>query len=383
MATTAPNDPHSLFLCLMCLMGVGTLLPWNFFINASGYWMYKFRTVTNSSTLQPRTGLQLEEGKNVLQVEFTSYHAIAAMIPNTIFLLLNGLFGHRMRTTPRLLWSLTLVILLFTITLVLVLVNTDNNQSAFLFATLTIIVAINAFCAIYESALLGLAGAFPSRYMCAVLNGQGVSGVFTSAVTIGLLAFDGDPVSSAFYCFLLAIIFLLGSLVSTLVLTRSRFYKHYIKDPSLNPEQRPLLAGPAASPPISVVSVLTTIRVEAATVLMIFIVTLGLFPAITVLVEPVEEGEGAWRTTYFVPTCCFLIFNIGSFSGRFFSSRLPRVSSNLALLLATLRLLFLPLFLLCNLAPGERFFTPVLIHSDLAFCIFVLILAVSNGYLTR
>ena len=30
-------------------LAIGTLLPWNFFINVSDYWMYKFRTVRNSA----------------------------------------------------------------------------------------------------------------------------------------------------------------------------------------------------------------------------------------------------------------------------------------------------------------------------------------------
>lgn len=383
-----PADPHGLVLGLMYYMAVGTLLPWNFFINVSGYWMYKFRTVSNSSSptgsslLQTEAFLQLGGEKNQLQLDFTSDLAIAAMIPNVTFLILNGLFGHRFRTTPRLLWSLTLVVILFTATLVMVRVDTDQWQSGFLLLTLAIVVLINVFTAIFQGGLIGLAGAFPSRYMSAVLNGQGVGGVFAASINIALLAIGGDEVTSAFYCFLLAILFLAGSLVSTAVMTRSQFFKHYIKDPVTTPESAPLL-GSSAPPPISVMAVLRAIRVEAATVLVIYIVTLGVFPAITVLVEAVQEGDGAWQTTYFVPTCCFLLYNIGDFIGRALSTRVPHVSSTAALLLATLRLVFLPLFLLCNVAPGERLLTPVLIHSDLAYCTFMLVLAISNGYLTR
>ena len=92
----APRDPCKLVMAMFYYLAIGTLLPWNFFINVNGYWMYKFRTV-NSTTVDTVT-----DSKNKLQLEFTSDLAVAAMIPNVMFLILNGLFGHRFKTTPRL-----------------------------------------------------------------------------------------------------------------------------------------------------------------------------------------------------------------------------------------------------------------------------------------
>ena len=93
--TTAPRDPHNLVLVLFYYLAIGTLLPWNFFINVNGYWMHKFRTVNSTSMLN------VTDTKNELQLEFTSDLAVAAMVPNVLFLILNGLFGHRFKTTPR------------------------------------------------------------------------------------------------------------------------------------------------------------------------------------------------------------------------------------------------------------------------------------------
>ena len=72
----------------------------------------------------------------------------------------------------RLLVSLCLVVLLFTITLVLAKINTDLWQKEFLAVTLSTIVLINIFSAIFQGGLFGLAGCFPSKYMTAVLGGQ-------------------------------------------------------------------------------------------------------------------------------------------------------------------------------------------------------------------
>ena len=174
MSGTTPKDPYNFVLGLMYYLAIGTLLPWNFFINVNGYWMYKFRTIANNTTPSPFSNQSSLLGgvKNTLQLEFTSDLAIAAMVPNVTFLVLNGLFGHRFRTTPRLIWSLALVILLFTATLVLVKVDTDHWQDGFLMLSLAIVVLINIFTALFQGGLIGLAGAFPTRYMNAVMSGQ-------------------------------------------------------------------------------------------------------------------------------------------------------------------------------------------------------------------
>ena len=94
-----PPDPYNMVFILFYFLSIGTLLPWNFFITVNGYWMYKFRTV--DASLTSLSSNSTTDGKNDLQVEFTSDLAIASQIPNVTILILNGLFGHRFKTTPR------------------------------------------------------------------------------------------------------------------------------------------------------------------------------------------------------------------------------------------------------------------------------------------
>lgn len=42
----SPDDLYNLVYVIFFLMGIGSLLPWNFFITARDYWMYK---LSNSS----------------------------------------------------------------------------------------------------------------------------------------------------------------------------------------------------------------------------------------------------------------------------------------------------------------------------------------------
>lgn len=54
-----------------------------------------------------------------------------------------------------------------------------------------------------------------------------------------------------------------------------------------------------------------------------FTVTLGCFPAVTVLVVSTGAASGsAWTNVYFIPVVCFLLFNIGDWVGRIMAEKI-------------------------------------------------------------
>ena len=76
------------------------------------------------TTVAPETG---GYNPNDLQKAWGGYLAVASMVPNVTFLILNGLFGHKFRTQPRLIISLVFVILMFTFTSIMVQVCYINR----------------------------------------------------------------------------------------------------------------------------------------------------------------------------------------------------------------------------------------------------------------
>ena len=66
---------------------------------------------------------------------------------------------------------------------------------------------------------------------------------------------------------------------------------------------------------VNPLSILLRISFYAVSVFLIFAVTLGCFPAITVLVQSTHKGT-KWGDVYFIPVCCFLLFNVGDFLGK-------------------------------------------------------------------
>ena len=284
---------------------------------------------------------------NDLQKAWGGYLAVASMVPNVTFLILNGLFGHRFKTQPRLIISLIFVIVMFTFTSIMVQIDTDSWQSTFLSVTLASVVFININAAIFQGGILGVAGGFPPAYMGAVFSGQAVGGIFASGTNVVVKALGANATQSAFFCFVISVVFLLTSLVAYGVASRTQFYQHYLgnletifmnykvlikkyilllgekssSDSEKKPEDSKLLDNGASAPSVPVKvnpgRVLLQISPYAAAVLICFLVTLGCFPAITMQVESTLPRDNPWAKTFYVPVACFLLFNIGDYLGRF------------------------------------------------------------------
>ena len=121
--------------------------------------------------------------------------------------------------------------------------------------------------------------------MNGVLSGQGIGGILVALINIALLALGGDDVTAAFYCFLFSVLFLVGAVLLLYYLTRTPLYQYYVLQQQQKPsretgETTPLLGGREGegdqeTKSVSVVDILKQIRVEALTVLIIYIVTLG------------------------------------------------------------------------------------------------------------
>ena len=141
-----PEDRFNLVYLIFGWLGIGTLLPWNFFITVNAYWDKKWSNVDQSggavfNATQESYDLKSNWGSNM---------AMASMIPNVTFLLLNAVFGHHFKTTPRLLVSLILVILLFGATCAMTKIDTNDFQNEFYIGTLVSIVLININSAIFQ-----------------------------------------------------------------------------------------------------------------------------------------------------------------------------------------------------------------------------------------
>lgn len=121
------------------------------------------------------------------------------------------------------------------------------------------------------------------------------------------------------------------------------------------------------------------IRVPSLSVFSVFAVTIGLFPSLIVLLESENKckNDSRFYNDLYVPFF-FLLFNLFDLIGRVTAGAIaPLFTVNTVWIAAAARLMFFPLFLLCNIADSEL---PVVFKSDAFPILFMIILAFSNGY---
>ncbi|XP_077521743.1 equilibrative nucleoside transporter 1-like isoform X6 [Amblyomma americanum] len=372
-APPGPRDPYQFVNFTMFLFGIGSLLPWNFFITADDYWRYKFRNVS-----APTTSGQ----KSDMQAAFTSYLAIASKAPYILSLVLNTYLSHRIRPSVRIGWPLLGCTPFFVATAALVKVNTDEYQTAFMAATLVIVVLINIFCGFLQGGGTGLAGCFPEKYMASNLNGQAMGGIFATVAQILCLLGDASATTSALLYFLLAVITLIFTQICFAILVKTEFYHHYISTQAVTYKSLEKLPLEAKSGKATLWQIFKGGWTYFVSIALIFWVTLSIFPAIMVLVVSTNASSGAAiANKFFLPVTGFLVFNVGDLVGRIISSYLPLRATwrKTILALCIARVVFIPLFLLCNAYP--RYNLPVVFESDTVFIILMVLFSVSNGYL--
>ncbi|XP_027893918.1 equilibrative nucleoside transporter 2 isoform X2 [Xiphophorus couchianus] len=345
--TDTPQDRFCLVGIFFFILGLGTLLPWNFFMTASLY----FQSRLNNTELTNGTAVRKE-------YHFNNWMTFLSQLPLLVFTLLNSFMYQRISEAIRIAGSLVFILLLFILTAVLVKV--DMHQDLFFSVTMAIIWFINSFGAVLQGSLFGLVGLLPQKYSAVFMSGQGLAGTFAAIAMLLATASDADSASAALGYFITPCVGTLLTLLSYLLLPRTEFARFYLNRSSkyeegttdklltdgtslengkLNGQLNGTVATVALSSSsssrdeakletspdrseqanssaekASVLEVLKKIWVMAFCVTFAFTVTLSVFPAITVDVRTAFPN-GKWEH-YFIGVCCFLVFNISDWLGR-------------------------------------------------------------------
>ncbi|XP_074532384.1 equilibrative nucleoside transporter 1-like [Halichoeres trimaculatus] len=399
-AINAPRDKYNAVWIIFFILGLGTLLPWNFFMTATMYFTSRLKDTPStdlSSNQTTNVTLDLGDTRNVLESKFNNVMTLCAMVPLLIFTCLNSFIHQRIPQKLRISGSLTVILVVFLLTAVLVKV--DVAPLPFFTLTMIKIVCINSFGAILQGSLFGLAGVLPASYTTPIMSGQGLAGTFAAFSMICALASGSALQDSAFGYFITACVVILLAIMSYLALPRMEFFQYYMESnvprPSADEENKMDLLrkeSAAEKQPVvsltdeepksstSVFSIFKQIWVMALSVCFIFTVTIGTFPAVTVEVKSTVADEGAWEM-YFIPVSCFLLFNVMDWVGRSLTAvcMWPGKDSIWLPVFVAMRVIFIPLFMLCNVQP--RHYLPVLFHHDAWYIIFMIFFSFSNGYL--
>uniref|UniRef100_A0A3B3ZHL9 Uncharacterized protein n=1 Tax=Periophthalmus magnuspinnatus TaxID=409849 RepID=A0A3B3ZHL9_9GOBI len=365
--TDTPQDRGCLVGIIFFILGLGTLLPWNFFMTALPYFQGRLNTTEWSN------------GTVVVHKEyyFNNWMTLLSQLPLLLFTLLNSFLYQRISEMVRIAGSLVFILLLFLLTAVLVKVPMEKDR--FFSVTMATIWFINSFGAVLQGSLFGLVGLLPQKYSAIFMSGQGLAGTFAAvAMLLAIASNDTDSEAPALGYFITPCVGTLVTLFSYLFLPRLEFAEFYL-DRSGKYEAGTtdeLLKDLVRMNVFFYVSSLQ-IWVMAFCVTFVFTVTLSVFPAVTADVKTAFPEK--WER-YFISVCCFLIFNINDWIGRTITTlfQWPSKESRLFPILVVSRVVFMPLLMLCNVQP--RSFLPVYFPHDAAFTTIMALFSVSSGY---
>jgi solute carrier family 29 (equilibrative nucleoside transporter), member 1/2/3 len=129
-----------------------------------------------------------------------------------------------------------------------------------------------------------------------------------------------------------------------------------------------------------ILRVFNLVKVPAVSVTYVFTVTIGIFPALIVLIQSTnycKSTSDRFSNDLFVPFM-FLLFNLFDLIGRFVAGTFPLVLDKKSVWFAALaRSIFFPAFMLCNVIDTQL---PVLFDNDACPIIFMILFAFTNGY---
>ncbi|KAM3590443.1 uncharacterized protein V6R79_009697 [Siganus canaliculatus] len=409
--TDAPQDRGCMVGIIFFILGLGTLLPWNFFMTASLYFQGRLNTT------------EWVNGTKVVQKEyyFNNWMTLLSQLPLLLFTLLNSILYQWISEAIRIAGSLVLILLLFLLTAVLVTVPMEAER--FFSVTMATIWFINSFGAVLQGSLFGLVGQLPQKYSAVFMSGQGLAGTFAAIAMLIAIGSDAPSDMAAMGYFITPCVGTLITLVSYVLLSRLEFAQYHLnrggkyeagttdellKESSTVENGKPnghTNNGSAAASPAktdgdpaedgtkqaiftleqddkgqakaSVVEVFKKIWVMAFCVTFVFTVTLSVFPAVTADVK--TKFPGTWER-YFIAVCCFLAFNINDWLGRTVTTfvRWPGKESRLFPALVVSRVVFVPLLMLCNVQ--DRHYLPVFFSHDAVYTLILALFSLTSGY---
>uniref|UniRef100_A0A4W5RPL2 Solute carrier family 29 member 1 (Augustine blood group) n=1 Tax=Hucho hucho TaxID=62062 RepID=A0A4W5RPL2_9TELE len=366
------------------MLGLGTLLPWNFFMTATMYFTSRLRDPSKMSTNLSGNGTGGEgDNRSLLEAKFNNVMTLCAMVPLLAFTCLNSVLHQRIPQKFRVMGSLAVILVVFLLTAILVKIE----MAPLHFFTLTMIkiVIINSFGAILQGSLFGMAGLLPTKYTTPIMSGQGLAGTFAAFSMICAIASGSEINDAAFGYFITACAVILLAIISYVVLPKlviTQLWMLYVITSIWlkRSETRPGFKQGEEEQNVSMLTIFKKIWVLALSVCFAFTITIGTFPAVTVDVKSTIADGGTWEL-YFIPVCCFLLFNLSDWVGRSLTAvcMWPGKDSKLVPILLVARVIFVPLFMLCNVQP--RYNLPVFFEHDAWFIVFMILFAFSNGYL--
>ncbi|KFP12600.1 Equilibrative nucleoside transporter 3, partial [Egretta garzetta] len=380
-----PSDRLHGAYVIFFLLGIGSLLPWNFFITAKHYWMYKLQNCSDQAGPAGQAASDLRDF-------FESYISIASTVPSVLCLVGNFLIINKVPASVRILSSLFITLVVFLVITMLVKVDTSTWTTHFFALTIGCVVVVSSASTVFTSSIFGLSSCFPMKNLQALISENAAGGTISAVASVIDLAAAADVTDNAPAYFLTADLFIVICIMVYLLLPRLE-YSRCVPQPAPGiPRARgweepggttntSFLAKSTGVPPLR--PILQKTALLGFSLFYVFFISIIIFPSLSSNIESVSKSSGTpWSTKYFAPLTSFLLYNFADWCGRQITVwiQVPGPKSKLLPALVLLRTVFLPLFILSNYQPRAHIRT-VVFNQDVYPVVFTALLGLSNGYL--
>jgi len=384
------------------ILGMGTLLPWNFFITPYQYWIDKLNTTQSDDT----TGNVTDNGEyNMYQNFWSSALGVTTMGTNFIMCFLTTFLMNIVPRNTRFYVPMAGIAVCFGIAAYMTKVDSSTWVPMFFITTMINVIIITVFCAIFQASLFGHA-AEVGEVTPAVMAGQGAGGVFACVIDIiSKMAIEELTTAVCMY-FVIAVIFMGISAIAYKYMQPMAIYQHRLDKSSAQ-------AAPVATDEVKLAEpaeeeklmehddIMQMTPFEAIkksvwpyhlTLVLCFTLTLSLFPGVVSSYTSVNYEQGnAYYERYFVTIWVFLNFNAFDFIGRYLAGMASQEGHALniikkdqpttLMLVSLVRFIFIPLFMKCNVRKTTGsvlgFF-----EYDSVFIVLMALMSFSNGFVS-
>ncbi|KAF2420303.1 nucleoside transporter-like protein family [Tothia fuscella] len=361
------------------LLGVAMLWSWNMFLAAGPYFQKRFKS------------------NEWILINFQPAELTVSTVANLLAIVVLTNMQAKASYSKRIVTALLISVVAFTLLAISTTVFTGVSAAVYFAFLMVMVLSASSACGIMQNGIYAyVAGFGREEYTQGIMTGQAVAGVLPCVVQILSVISASEPDSdsgdfpeekstSAMAYFLTATAISLLTLAAFFYLANkhaheSHAYKHVEEDMTGSG----VLAGSALiEPERKPVALRTLFRKTfwlAISVFLSFCITM-FYPVLTqqiLSLHPVETAPALLRPASFIPLA-FFFWNLGDFFGRLLTAYPPiRLSHRpkLVFLLAIARVVFIPLYYLCNVG-GKG----AVVGSDVFYLGLELLFGITNGYI--
>ncbi|KAF2144290.1 uncharacterized protein K452DRAFT_325483 [Aplosporella prunicola CBS 121167] len=359
------------------LLGVAMLWAWNMFLAAGPYFQHRFSS--NETILH----------------NFQSAELTISTVVNLGAMLVLAEMQARANYPKRIIASLGVLVVTFSLLAISTKHFLSVSAGAYFVFMMLMVGAASFGTALCQNGVFAYVTGFGrEEYTQAIMTGQGLAGVlpciFQIVSALDLPANEDEVAreepNDAFRYFILATLISLSALAAYLLLL-FRYRAHPLHKTSagsvddLQNSQHSLLSGSVPRAPVPLLTLLRKLFWLATAVFLTFAVTM-IYPIFTQEIQSVRSGTAdtprLLQPDAFIPLA-FLFWNAGDLLGRILPA-VPALSltshPRAVFALAAARIVFLPLYLLCNVKGRGA-----VLASDAVYLVLVqLLFGLSNGF---